>query len=313
MAVNREPEYCSHCGSRLKERYRRVKGFVGDTFLGYQQCKCWKEKPIPPTTQDGDEKEIMMQSFDKVRQIFERRSWIMEGRGSYRYDDDRYKEEVRYLYDEFEAIRKDTWGNIKSKSFEYRQKVIKEFLSSQPKEVKGGVWVKAENKPKKLLQSYYCIVYSEHFKIEFRRMVLITLDGSWQTDDKVLYYLDESQSPIPVPAGQSFIVFENDKVNSILSAALRVLDNEQLIALRDSLIDRTPVPADSGWISDYLKKRIEQLKTIDGEFCKDRWDMKKSTNERSLARDMSNETTARRHELEDLLKALPPGQSPVQK
>lgn len=100
--------------------------------------------PATPTTQDGDkedahEKEVMMQSFDRVRQMFEKRSWIMEGRGSYRYDDDRYKQEVRYLYDEFEAIRKDTWANISSKSFEYRQKIIKDFVASQPKEVKGGV------------------------------------------------------------------------------------------------------------------------------------------------------------------------------
>lgn len=79
---------------------------------------------------DADEKEVMMQAFDKVRQLFESRSWIMEGRGSYRYDDDRYKEEVRYLFDEFDQLQKDTWKNIKSKSFEYRNKIIADYKAS---------------------------------------------------------------------------------------------------------------------------------------------------------------------------------------
>jgi len=77
---------------------------------------------------DAHEKEVMMQAFDKVRQIFESRSWIMEGRGSYPYNDDRYKEEVRYLYDEFETIKNDTWSNIESKSFEYRKQIIERYL-----------------------------------------------------------------------------------------------------------------------------------------------------------------------------------------
>jgi len=79
-------------------------------------------------TKDAHEKEVMMKAFDKVRQIFESRSWIMEGRGSYPYNDDRYKEEVRYMYDEFDALFKDTWANIDSKSFEYRQRIISEYL-----------------------------------------------------------------------------------------------------------------------------------------------------------------------------------------
>lgn len=81
---------------------------------------------------DADEKEIMMQAFDKVRKIFESRSWIMDGRGCYPYNDDRYKEEVRYLYDEFEEIKNDTWKNIKSKSFEYRNIIIEDYKKSLP-------------------------------------------------------------------------------------------------------------------------------------------------------------------------------------
>jgi hypothetical protein len=83
------------------------------------------------TEQKGDdahEKEVMMKSFDKVRQIFEGRQWIMDGRGSYPYNDDRYREEVRYMYDEFDALVKDAWANIKSHSSEYRQAIVKEYL-----------------------------------------------------------------------------------------------------------------------------------------------------------------------------------------
>lgn len=77
---------------------------------------------------DADEKEVMMKAFDKVRRIFQGREWIMEGRGSYRYDDDRYKEEVRYMYDEFDALYQDTWNNIKSKTFEYRNKIVADYI-----------------------------------------------------------------------------------------------------------------------------------------------------------------------------------------
>lgn len=93
------------------------------------------ENKTPPTPlQEAAEKEVMIQAFDKVRKLFESRSWIMEGRGSYRYDDDRYKEEVRYLYDEFDALQKDVWANIKTKSFEFRQKIISEWQSNQPQQ-----------------------------------------------------------------------------------------------------------------------------------------------------------------------------------
>lgn len=57
-------------------------------------------------------------------------------------------------------------------------------------------WIKANEKPVDLLQSYYCKVLSSHFGKEFRKTVLITLDGSWQTggDDRVIEWLDESPS-----------------------------------------------------------------------------------------------------------------------
>ncbi len=80
-----------------------------------------------------DEVEVLVQAFDAVRKVFEGREWIMQGRGNYPYDDDRYKEEVRYMYNEFEKIRKDTWANVKSKSVDYRKKIIADFLADNSK------------------------------------------------------------------------------------------------------------------------------------------------------------------------------------
>jgi hypothetical protein len=83
----------------------------------------------------------------------------------------------------------------------------------------------------------------------------------------------QSSQPNEVKGGVSFIVFENDKVNSILSAALRVLDNEQLIALRDSLIDRTPVQKDEAreavelleWVANMEYTYLSDGKWLDGD------------------------------------------------
>jgi hypothetical protein len=91
------------------------------------------ESPDTEILDDAHEKEVMMAAFVKVKELFERRSWIMEGRGSYRYDDDRYKEEVRYLFDEFDQLYNDTWKNIKSKTFEYRNQIIAQYLKDNPR------------------------------------------------------------------------------------------------------------------------------------------------------------------------------------
>jgi hypothetical protein len=101
------------------------------------------EQPTIPqqgaVTEDAHEKEVMMKAFDDVRKIFEGRAWIMEGRGSYTYNDDRYKEEVRYLYNEFDAIQKATWAKIKSKSVDYRHQIIADYLNENKQQ--GAVWV----------------------------------------------------------------------------------------------------------------------------------------------------------------------------
>lgn len=100
---------------------------AGGTIRNWKNCEWLDEQPAV-TSQDAHEKEIMMQAFDKVRQIFEGRQWVMDGRGSYPCNDDRYKEEVRYMYNEFDQVVKDTWANIKSKSIEYREWIISEYL-----------------------------------------------------------------------------------------------------------------------------------------------------------------------------------------
>lgn len=57
-------------------------------------------------------------------------------------------------------------------------------------------------------------------------------------------------------------------------------------------------------IVEVIKKRIEHLKASDIELCNMRWDMSRSLIERMAARDASNEITARRHELEDLVQII---------
>lgn len=57
--------------------------------------------------------------------------------------------------------------------------------------LKVPVWKPANQKPTKLLESYYCKVRSGKIGTEFKKMVLITLDGQWQTDYEVIEWLDE--------------------------------------------------------------------------------------------------------------------------
>lgn len=54
-------------------------------------------------------------------------------------------------------------------------------------------------------------------------------------------------------------------------------------------------------LEKHLKNKIDELNKTDQLFCKVRWDTSNSEMERKMARDLSNETTARRRELEELL------------
>jgi hypothetical protein len=53
-----------------------------------------------------------------------------------------------------------------------------------------------------------------------------------------------------------------------------------------------------------INQRIAHLKDVDADFCKDRWDMTKPENERGIYREMSNQVTATRQELEMLKRTL---------
>ncbi len=109
--------------------------------VGHKKLNEVQLKENKHISQDAHEKEVMMRAFDKVRKIFELRSWIMEGLGSYPYNDDRYKKEVRYMYDEFDKLFKDTWANIKSHSSDYRQAIIAEYLKGEQKENEAVGWI----------------------------------------------------------------------------------------------------------------------------------------------------------------------------
>ena len=71
--------------------------------------------------------------------------------------------------------------------------------------------------------------------------------------NKILSMLTEHQAQLQQhvvieslpPETTGYIIYNNDKVNSILGAALRNLDTHQLCTLRDCLIRRTP-PTEGG-------------------------------------------------------------------
>lgn len=75
-----------------------------------------------------DEREVLIKGYDAIRKLFKSRDWLMEGRGCYPYNDDRYKQEVRYIMDAFNEINKNVWRDIKSKTFEYKKAVEKPLL-----------------------------------------------------------------------------------------------------------------------------------------------------------------------------------------
>lgn len=55
-------------------------------------------------------------------------------------------------------------------------------------------------------------------------------------------------------------------------------------------------------MEDYLQKRIKELKKADADACKERWNPNNSKFKRDAYRELSNELTARRRELEEALK-----------
>lgn len=93
------------------------------------------QKNFMAIMQEIGEKEVLAEAFDKVQKLFNAYSWIPEGRGPYPYDDESYQKEVRNLLDSFKDIRDETWRNIRTKTFEYREKLIAQYESALKKEV----------------------------------------------------------------------------------------------------------------------------------------------------------------------------------
>lgn len=60
---------------------------------------------------------------------------------------------------------------------------------------------------------------------------------------------------------------------------------------------------------DEIDQRIAHLISVDEEFCKDRWDKTKPVNERNIYREMSNQVTVSRQELQMLKKNLGLGEN----
>ena len=114
-------------------RYKNINYFDGKKFTGNDEILYWlREVPnMQELMNSADEREVMAQAFEKVRELFAGREWLMEGRGNYPYNDDRYKEEVRYMMDAFNKIKSELWRNVKSKTADYRQRIIKEYIQEQ--------------------------------------------------------------------------------------------------------------------------------------------------------------------------------------
>jgi hypothetical protein len=112
------------------EEYARQRDVSKDMYSDVKAIdlvNSWKSESVSPDKDIIDEaiheREALFQAFDKIRASFEGRHWLMEGRGCYPYDDERYKQEVRYIMDEFEEINTNLWKQINSKSFEYRDMI----------------------------------------------------------------------------------------------------------------------------------------------------------------------------------------------
>lgn len=66
-----------------------------------------------------------------------------------------------------------------------------------------------------------------------------------------------------------------------------------------------PIPKDQKeTFAQYLERRIKELNKADSEFCADRWNMSKPEFERHIAREMSNQVTFARQELQTALKQI---------
>jgi hypothetical protein len=115
---------------RLSDREKELSGEVSDLKKKVEELEIklrHSENNVAGLMQEIGEKEVLASAFDKVRGLFESREWITQGRGPYAFDDEEYRKEVQYLLDDFNKIQEETWRNIRTKTFEYKQKLIKSY------------------------------------------------------------------------------------------------------------------------------------------------------------------------------------------
>lgn len=76
-----------------------------------------------------EEREACLQALSKIQASFKTREWITEGRGVYPFDDDRYRQEVRFIFEELQGIISDVHRQVKSTTCDYRVEVEKQIGS----------------------------------------------------------------------------------------------------------------------------------------------------------------------------------------
>lgn len=275
------------------------------------------------------EREVMIQAFYKVRQLFQNREWIMDGRGSYPYDDDRYKEEVRYLFDEFEALYSETFSNIKSKTFEYRDEIIKKYEEDKGLEGSGilvdaPIWYTKEE------------IYNWLRHENYSEQIANELSDKWATSSQFAFekgWQKRGQQEKDVSVKPGFDIWTKEAINllhwsslgaDVLSTmcekvnltagaetAKELSENIKSFLSNPSKPPKATAPIISArWVREEIERRISYLKKADAEICKERWDMTQPEFKRLVARDTSNFLTERRRELEDLLKLISADESP---
>jgi hypothetical protein len=146
-----------------------------------------------------------------------------------------------------------------------------------------GGWVKASDKPKELLTIYWCKVINPKSGVEFRRAVLITADGIWNTHLDVIEWLDETN-----PNAYQELKNENEKLKKQaldMSTSWYQLHTWQMKArdIIESLYDRfigAAETADHDIDLKLLRKATAIFEDFGGVKAKTEYDSLKQENER---------------------------------
>ncbi|MFA6889285.1 MAG: hypothetical protein WC254_07360 [Candidatus Woesearchaeota archaeon] len=189
---------CHNCG------FHYVNHVACNAPIACQGGKAWT--PEQPDAVVEDEKEALIKAFAEVQKCFEGREWLMQGRGCYTFDDDKYKEEVRYIMDEFNAITTNLWRQIKSKSFDYKDAIIK---SDEAREY----WLKQSDAVVKTAERYKKLIIEANslFRQVFKYYYLNDKDASSEQWNGIIHDFEEyvSQKQPQIDWGKLFVKFNN--------------------------------------------------------------------------------------------------------